>query len=93
MTVTVKLPILVATCVGLVVLLGVPASGVLLSGLVVAGMMLHGSRCGHTRPILEPSTFQEGARRPPHWYCVDCGRTWSAPLDSHHEAPARPGAR
>ena len=87
MKVAVKLLGLVAACVGLVMLLGAPVAGALLTGLVVVGMMLHGSRCEHARPILEPSSFQAGTRRPPHWYCADCGRTWSARLASRDEGP------
>ena len=82
---------LVAVCVSLVLGMGAPASGALLSGLVLAGLMLHGARCEHGSRSLEPSSFHEGARRPAHWYCADCGRTWAAPLDARIEA-VEPGA-
>jgi hypothetical protein len=81
-----KLLTLVAVCVGLVMMMGAPLPSALLAGLVAAGMMLHGALGEHPRPSFEPSSFQAGARRPPHWYCADCGRTWSAPLDSGADA-------
>jgi hypothetical protein len=88
MRAAVKLLTLVAACVALVMMMGAPMPSALLSGLVVTGMMLHGARCEHPNPVFEPSTFQAGSRRPPHWYCAACGRTWSAPLDSRADAPA-----
>jgi hypothetical protein len=72
----VKVLSLAGACIGLVAFLGAPWSGALLSGVVVAGMLLHGARCEHADATYEPSTFHRGTRRPPHWYCADCGRTW-----------------
>jgi hypothetical protein len=87
MKAAVRLLTLVAACVGLVMMVGAPISSALLSGLIVAGMLLHGVRCEHPNLVFEPSTFQAGARRLPHWCCDECGRTWSAPLDSGADAP------
>jgi hypothetical protein len=49
----------------------------LIGGLALLGVALQIATCRHPNPTLRPAQFdRHGRRRPPHWHCEDCGRTW-----------------